>query len=88
VQYRDTAVIEVPAGTYDLVIATPNGSATLIDIPPFTVAAGDELMIIAVGDGVVTTGPAPAQDTANQNLRTIFLGTQSTFRLYAPVIGN
>jgi hypothetical protein len=88
VQYKGTAVIEVDPGTYDLVIATPNGSATLIDIPPFTVAAGDELMIIAVGDGVVTDGAAPAQTGPNQPLRTIFLGTQSTFRLYFSLIGN
>jgi hypothetical protein len=93
VEYKGTAVLEVDPGTYDLVIATPDGSATLIDIPAFTVAAGDELMIIAVGDGVITgpvgePGTMQNEPTANQNLRTIFLGTQSTFRLYMSLIAN
>ena len=41
----------LPAGTYDLKITNADGSATLIDLYPVTLAEGDILSIFAVGDG-------------------------------------
>jgi hypothetical protein len=60
---------ELPAGTYDLKITTPDGGTTLIDPPPITLKAGDILSAFAVGDGanqpleVLLLEPAPVQPT-------------------------
>ncbi|HEY6879229.1 MAG TPA: DUF4397 domain-containing protein, partial [Polyangiales bacterium] len=43
---------ELPAGTYDLKISTPDGATTLIDPAPVTLAAGTIATLFAVGDGV------------------------------------
>ena len=43
---------EVPAGTYDLNVATPDGSTRLIDLAPVTLNAGDIVTVFAIGDGV------------------------------------
>lgn len=45
-------VLEVPAGTYDLKIATPDGGMNLIDAAPVELTAGSSLTIFAVGDAV------------------------------------
>jgi hypothetical protein len=42
---------ELPAGTYDLKIATPDGATKLIDPAPVTLAAGTVATLFAVGDG-------------------------------------
>lgn len=42
---------EVPAATYDLQIATPDGTTTLIDIAPVALADGDIVTIFAIGEG-------------------------------------
>jgi nitrogen fixation protein len=44
--------LELPAGTYDLKITTADGSATLIDLMPVALSAGDIVSVFAVGDGV------------------------------------
>ena len=44
--------LELPAGNYDLKIATPDGSANLIDAAPVDLPAGAILDVVAVGDGV------------------------------------
>jgi hypothetical protein len=46
------AYAELPAGTYDLKITTPDGVTTLIDPLPVTFNAGDIVTAFAVGDGV------------------------------------
>ncbi len=43
--------LELPAGTYDLKITTPDGAVTLIDPMPVTLPAGAILSGFAVGDG-------------------------------------
>lgn len=53
VQYtQDSGFFELPAGIYDLVIATPDGSTNLINPGPVTLADGDIVTFYAVGDGV------------------------------------
>ena len=47
----DSGFFELPAGTYDLQIATPDGSTTLINPEPVTLADGDIVTLFAVGDG-------------------------------------
>lgn len=47
----DSGFFELPEGTYDLVVATPDGSANLIDPLPVTLNAGDIVTVFAVGDG-------------------------------------
>ncbi|MBB5207598.1 DUF4397 domain-containing protein [Chiayiivirga flava] len=44
--------LEIPAGNYDLKVATPDGSANLIDATPVDLPAGAILDVVAVGDGV------------------------------------
>jgi hypothetical protein len=43
--------LELPAGTYDLKITSPDGMTTYIDPLPVTFAEGDILTAFAVGDG-------------------------------------
>lgn len=43
--------LEVPAGTYDLKVASPDGRTNYIDAAPLAVAAGTSTTIFAVGDG-------------------------------------
>jgi hypothetical protein len=43
--------LELPAGTYDLKITSPDGMTTYIDPMPVTFADGDILTAFAVGDG-------------------------------------
>jgi hypothetical protein len=43
--------VELPAGTYDLKITSPDGSVTLIDPMPVTLTDGDIASVFAVGDG-------------------------------------
>ena len=42
--------LEVPAATYDLKIATVDGSTTLLDLPPFNLGDGDLVNLFAAGD--------------------------------------
>ena len=49
---ENSGYLEVPAATYDLQIATPDGTTTLIDIAPVDLAAGTIVTVFAVGDGV------------------------------------
>ncbi len=44
--------LELPAGNYDLQIATPDGSTTLIDIAPIDLNDGDIVTAVAVGEAV------------------------------------
>ena len=48
---QNSGYLELPAATYDLQIATPDGSTTLIDIAPVDLAAGTVVTVFAVGDG-------------------------------------
>ncbi|HEY6893306.1 MAG TPA: DUF4397 domain-containing protein [Rhodanobacteraceae bacterium] len=48
---QNSGYFELPAGTYDLKIATPDGATTLIDPAPVTLAAGTIATLFAVGDG-------------------------------------
>ncbi len=43
---------ELPAGSYDLNIATTDGSTRLIDLAPVTLHAGDVVTLFAIGEGV------------------------------------
>ena len=45
------AYTELPAGTYDLKITTPDGSTTLINLAPATFSAGQIVSAFAVGEG-------------------------------------
>jgi hypothetical protein len=44
--------LELPAGTYDLKVATPDGKVNLIDLAPVALPAGAILTVLARGDGV------------------------------------
>jgi hypothetical protein len=44
--------LEVPAGTYDFKVSTPNGNRNLIDAAPVTLPAGAIITVVAVGDGI------------------------------------
>jgi hypothetical protein len=44
--------LEIPAGDYDLKVATPDGRANLIDLAPVTLPSGAILTVLARGDGV------------------------------------
>jgi hypothetical protein len=46
-----TGYLELPAGTYDLIITAPGGSPTLINPEPVTFADGDIITAFATGDG-------------------------------------
>lgn len=48
---QDSGFFEVPAGTYDLKISTPDGGTTLINPAPVPLAAGTIVSLFAVGDG-------------------------------------
>lgn len=43
--------LTLPAASYDLKVATPDGSANLIDLAPVNLAAGTIITVAAVGDG-------------------------------------
>jgi hypothetical protein len=43
--------LELDPGVYDLQITTPGGGTTLLDLPPLTVASGNVITVIAIGDG-------------------------------------
>lgn len=43
--------LEIPAGNYDLKVATPDGSRNLIDLAPVDLPAGVVLSVLATGDG-------------------------------------
>ncbi len=47
----DSGYLELPAGVYDLLIATPDGSTELIDPEPVRLNDGDVISVFAVGDG-------------------------------------
>jgi hypothetical protein len=44
--------LEVPAGTYDLKVATPDGKTNLIDLAPAALPSGANLTVLARGDGI------------------------------------
>ncbi|MEM1081427.1 MAG: DUF4397 domain-containing protein [Pseudomonadota bacterium] len=46
----DSGFLSLPAGTYDLQVATPDGTTTLIDPLPVDLADGDMFTVYAVGD--------------------------------------
>ena len=48
---EDSGFFELVAGDYDLQVASPDGTQTLIDIAPITLNDGDVLTVFAVGDG-------------------------------------
>lgn len=48
----NSGYLELPAGTYDLLIATPDGSTELIDPQPVALPEGAIVTAFAVGDGV------------------------------------
>ena len=48
---QESGFFELPAGTYDLVIATPDGSTNLINPVPVALGDGDIVTLFAVGDG-------------------------------------
>jgi len=48
----DSGFFEVPAGTYDLKVASNDGSINLIDPLPAALPAGATLTVFAIGDGV------------------------------------
>jgi hypothetical protein len=53
VNYLDvTGYLQLPAGTYDLIITTPGGGTTLIDPEPLTLPAGAIASGFATGEGV------------------------------------
>jgi hypothetical protein len=50
VAYKEfSQYLDLPAGVYDLQIATPDGATMLFDIPPITVQAGDIVTVFATG---------------------------------------
>ncbi len=52
VEFGDVSgYLELPAGTYDLIITAPGGSPTLINPDPVTFADGDIITAFATGDG-------------------------------------
>lgn len=44
--------LQIPAGNYDLKVATPDGGRNLIDLAPVDLPAGAVLTVLATGDGV------------------------------------
>ena len=48
---QDSGFLEVPAGQYDFLIATPDGSTPLIDPVPVSLPGGTIVTLYAVGDG-------------------------------------
>ncbi|MGJ8663642.1 MAG: DUF4397 domain-containing protein, partial [Marinicella sp.] len=49
---QESGFFELPAGTYDLNVSTPDGSTRLIDLAPVTLSAGDIVTVYAIGDGL------------------------------------
>jgi hypothetical protein len=49
--FTASGYLEIPAGRYDLKVATPDGSRNLIDLAPVTLPAGAVLSVLATGDG-------------------------------------
>ncbi len=49
---QQSGFFELPAGTYDLNIATPDGMTRLIDLAPVTLNSGDVVTLYAIGEGV------------------------------------
>jgi hypothetical protein len=45
-------IMEVPAGTYNLKVSTPDGSTNLIDAAPVELMAGESVTIFAVGNSI------------------------------------
>jgi hypothetical protein len=53
VAYGDVSgYLEIDPATYDLMVTTPGGGTTLLDIPPLALAAGDVATLYVVGDVV------------------------------------
>ncbi len=50
--FAASGYLEVPAGTYDFKVATPDGNTNLIDAAPVTLPAGAIVTVVAVGDGI------------------------------------
>jgi hypothetical protein len=50
--FAASGYLEIPAGKYDLKVATPDGGTNLIDLAPVDLPAGAVLSVLATGDGV------------------------------------
>lgn len=50
--FAASGYLEIPAGNYDLKVATPDGGTNLIDLAPVDLPAGVVLSVLATGDGV------------------------------------
>jgi hypothetical protein len=50
--FAASGYLELPAGNYDLKVATPDGTRNLIDLAPVDLPAGAVLSVLATGDGV------------------------------------
>lgn len=50
--FAGSGYLQLPAGTYDLKVASPDGQANLIDLAPDDLPAGVVLSVLATGDGV------------------------------------
>lgn len=50
--FAASGYLEVPAGNYDLKVATPDGTRNLIDLAPVELPSGAVLSVLATGDGV------------------------------------
>lgn len=50
--FAASGYLELPAGNYDLKVASPDGSRNLIDLAPVDLPAGAVLSVLATGDGV------------------------------------
>jgi hypothetical protein len=50
--FAASGYLEIPAGNYDLKVASPDGSRNLIDLAPVDLPAGAVLSVLATGDGV------------------------------------
>ncbi len=50
--FAASPVLEIPAGRYDLKVATPDGGVNLIDLAPLDLPAGVSLTVLATGDGI------------------------------------
>jgi hypothetical protein len=49
--FAASGYLELPAGSYDLKVATPDGQVNLIDLAPVDLPAGAVLSVLATGDG-------------------------------------
>lgn len=50
--FAESGFFSIPAGNYDLKVASPNGAINLIDPLPVDLPAGLDITVIAIGDGV------------------------------------